>query len=95
MADKVLCPKCHSDQITANKKGANVKNAVIGGLLLGPFGLAFGALGRNKVMITCLACGYTWPAGHPVQGVDPEPPAETKSDEGPPRPRNLAELHQQ
>ena len=61
----VLCPKCQSDQITANKQGANVKRAVIGAVLLGPFGLAFGAKDRNKVVITCLACGNTWPAGQP------------------------------
>jgi ribosomal protein S27E len=61
----VLCPKCQSDQITANRKGVNVKRAVVGGLLLGPFGLAFGAKDRNKVMVTCLACGHTWTAGEP------------------------------
>ena len=29
------CPKCQSDQIAANRKGVNVKRAVVGGLLLG------------------------------------------------------------
>jgi ribosomal protein S27E len=59
----VTCPRCGSDQITANKQGANVKNAVIGAVLLGPLGLAFGAAGRNKMIVTCLACGNSWQAG--------------------------------
>jgi ribosomal protein S27E len=62
----VTCPKCQSDQIAANKKGVNVKRAVVGALLIGPFGLAAGAKDRNKVVVTCLACGHEWPAGQPV-----------------------------
>ena len=61
----VVCPRCGSDQLAANKRGWNVSKAVVGGLLLGPFGLALGAKDRNAVLVTCLACGNTWRAGHP------------------------------
>jgi ribosomal protein S27E len=67
----ISCPLCGSNQITANKQGWNVKRSVVGGVLLGPLGLAFGARDRNRVMVTCLACGNTWPAGVPNPPVSP------------------------
>ncbi|EPY2274500.1 hypothetical protein ACXAUS_003399 [Clostridium sporogenes] len=54
--DVVCCPKCGSTQITANKKGFSVGKAV----LLGGIG---GFIGKNKIEITCLKCGYSWKAG--------------------------------
>ncbi|ENJ9653541.1 hypothetical protein AB2T14_001149 [Clostridium botulinum] len=54
--DVVRCPKCGSTQITANKKGFSVGKAV----LLGGIG---GFIGKNKIEITCLRCGYSWKAG--------------------------------
>lgn len=59
----VCCPKCKSDQITANKKGFGLGKAAAGGLLLGPVGLLGGLVGSRKVTITCLACGNSWQAG--------------------------------
>ncbi|WP_053071130.1 hypothetical protein [Clostridium botulinum] len=53
---EVYCPKCLSTQITANKKGFSVKKAV----LLGGVG---GFIGKNKIEITCLKCGYKWKPG--------------------------------
>ncbi|OLY92511.1 hypothetical protein SAMN05444008_102367 [Cnuella takakiae] len=61
---EVKCPKCGSNQISANKKGFSAGKAVAGAVLAGPVGLAAGAIGKNKVDITCLACGNTW---NPVQ----------------------------
>lgn len=63
MSDEIKCPKCGSTQLTANKKGFGLGKAAAGGLLLGPLGLAGGLLGSNKVMITCLKCGYKFKPG--------------------------------
>lgn len=63
MSDKIACPKCGSDQITANKKGYSVGKAAAGVILTGGIGLIAGAHGSGKVKITCLACGETWKPG--------------------------------
>lgn len=64
MADtKLLCPKCGSDQLTANKKGFSGKKAVAGELLVGPMGLLAGTIGSNKIKITCLSCGNVFKPG--------------------------------
>jgi len=60
---EVRCPKCGSNQLTANKKGFSGKKAVVGGLLTGGVGLLAGTLGSNKVKITCLACGKEFKPG--------------------------------
>jgi predicted nucleic-acid-binding Zn-ribbon protein len=57
MNAKIKCPKCNSEQITANKKGFSGGKAVAGAIVAGPLGLAAGTLGSNKVKITCLNCG--------------------------------------
>ncbi|ABK60959.1 hypothetical protein [Clostridium novyi] len=54
--DVVCCPKCGSTQITANKRGFSIGKA----LLLGGVG---GFIGKDKIEITCLKCGYRWKAG--------------------------------
>jgi hypothetical protein len=59
----ITCPKCGSSQIAAGKKGFGAGKAAVGGLLLGPIGLLGGAIGKNKVRITCLKCGHSWKAG--------------------------------
>lgn len=56
----VACPKCRSQQVTANKAGFGVGKAVVGGLLLGPLGLAAGAHGSGKITVSCMACGHQW-----------------------------------
>lgn len=60
---EILCPKCGSDQITANKKGFSGKKAVAGAVLTGGVGLLAGTLGSNKVKITCLSCGCEFKPG--------------------------------
>lgn len=60
---EVLCPKCGSDQVTANKKGFSGKKAVAGAILTGGVGLLAGTLGSNKVKITCLSCGHEFKPG--------------------------------
>jgi 1-pyrroline-5-carboxylate dehydrogenase len=62
MSNEVVCPKCGSNQISANKKGFSGKKAIIGGLLV-PFGLLAGTIGSNKIIITCLSCGHQFGPG--------------------------------
>lgn len=60
---KVTCPKCGSDQLSANKKGFSGGKAVAGAILTGGIGLLAGTIGSSKVVCTCLACGNTFRAG--------------------------------
>lgn len=62
--EQIVCPKCHSDQISANQKGFNNKSAALG-LLTGSAmqGVAYGMVGSNKVQITCLKCGNVFEPG--------------------------------
>lgn len=60
---EIRCPKCNSNQLSANKKGFSGKNAVIGGLLTGGIGVLAGTIGSNTVKITCLACGKEFKPG--------------------------------
>lgn len=60
---RVICQACGSDQITANTKGIGVRNALVGGFLLGGVGLLAGFAGRRKIIITCMNCGHHWGAG--------------------------------
>lgn len=61
--EPVKCPKCGSTQISADKKGYSVGKAVVGKALVGNVGLAAGAHGSDKVIVTCLKCGHQWKAG--------------------------------
>lgn len=60
--EEVKCPKCGSNQITANKKGFSTGRAIAGGLLTGNIWVAAaaGGVGMNEIQITCLSCGHTW-----------------------------------
>lgn len=60
----IQCPKCGSTQVTAQKKGFSTGKALVGGVALGVVGLAAGAIGSGKVMVTCLRCGHSWAPGH-------------------------------
>ena len=59
----IRCPKCHSSQVAANKKGFGLKGAAWGAVLLGPVGLIGGMLGSGKIKITCLKCGNVFQPG--------------------------------
>jgi hypothetical protein len=67
---EILCPKCSSNQVTANKKGFSGKKAVAGALLAGGVGILAGTIGSNKVKITCLACGHIFNPGEDKQSVE-------------------------
>ena len=60
---RVCCPKCRTEEISANKKGFGLGKAAAGGLLFGIPGLLGGLIGSNKVLVTCLRCGHKWKPG--------------------------------
>jgi len=62
-SNNIVCPKCGSNQLTADKKGFSGGKAVAGAVLLGPVGLLAGTHGSSNVNITCLACGHTFKPG--------------------------------
>ncbi|MFY4777027.1 TerD family protein [Metabacillus sp. RGM 3146] len=53
---QVSCPRCHSTNLNAGKKGFGIGKAAVGGLLLGPVGLLGGFVGGNKVQFKCGQC---------------------------------------
>lgn len=55
----VRCPKCGSDQISANQQGYGWVKGLIGGAVA-PRGLLAGFIGSRKVIVTCLNCGKQW-----------------------------------
>ncbi|SHK37895.1 hypothetical protein SAMN02745248_02403 [Hathewaya proteolytica DSM 3090] len=61
--DKIHCPKCGSTQITANKKGFSLGKGILGAAITPGLGLVTGAMGKNKIEVTCLKCGHKWKAG--------------------------------
>lgn len=56
----ISCPKCGSTQITSNKKGFNIGQALVGGLVTGGVGLIAGLWGSNEIRLNCLRCGNRW-----------------------------------
>lgn len=60
MEEKVKCPKCGSEQITALKKGFSGGKAAVGAVLTGGIGLLAGYHGSGKIEIACLVCGHKW-----------------------------------
>ncbi|MFH7011536.1 hypothetical protein ACHRV5_06650 [Flavobacterium sp. FlaQc-52] len=58
--DGLICPKCRSNQVYADKKGFSGKKACCGAILAGPFGLLCGTHKSNKVRLTCLNCKHSW-----------------------------------
>lgn len=56
------CPKCRIGYLRSvgeRTGGFSGGKAALGAVLLGPIGLAAGALGKKKVMYQCQKCGYT------------------------------------
>lgn len=56
------CPKCHMGYLKAvgeRKGGFSGGKALAGAVLVGPVGLAAGALGKKRITYCCNRCGYT------------------------------------
>lgn len=51
------CPICGSTSLQAGTKGVSVGKSIAGALLIGPLGLAAGAIGMNDTKIICMNCG--------------------------------------
>jgi len=77
--------------LTTNREGFNALKAtaggVAGGILLGPLGTVAGAAlagtaNKNKIWLTCLACGNEFRAGEAVVSETSEPRnAEPEADD--------------
>lgn len=61
--DEIRCPKCNSNQISAQNKGYGLGKAAVGAVVLGPVGLLGGLVGSKKTVIVCLKCGHRWSPG--------------------------------
>ena len=62
--DKIpFCPKCHSTNLTAQKKGFGLLKGAVGVATLGGFGVTAAGIGKNKIILTCLNCGYQFKPG--------------------------------
>ncbi len=56
------CPKCfwgHMQPVGERTGGFSGGKAAVGAVLLGPLGLAAGALGKKRKTYCCDKCGYT------------------------------------
>ena len=60
MSEPIKCPKCNSDQLSANKHGYSLKKGIGGAVITGGIGLLAGMHGANRVEITCLKCGHVF-----------------------------------
>jgi len=58
----MACPRCHSNQVTAGKKGFGIGKALVGGVLLGPVGILAGFIGSKNMEFVCLSCKERWSA---------------------------------
>lgn len=58
--DFIRCPRCGSmlKAVSERTGGFSGGKAILGGVLLGPLGIAAGALGKKKTTYQCGSCGY-------------------------------------
>lgn len=72
MKETIICPNCHSDQLSANQKGFNNNQAALGLLTGGVLhSMAYGMMDSGKVQITCLKCGNKFiPGAGAIKKVD-------------------------
>lgn len=59
---RIGCPKCGSESISVGKKGFSVGQAAVGGIAVGPVGLAAGMIGSKDTELVCLSCNNRWKA---------------------------------
>ena len=62
--EEVVCPKCHSNQVSSNQKGFSSGNAIAGNMIGGAvLGVGMGMMGSNQIVVNCLKCGNQFKAG--------------------------------
>lgn len=62
--DKIpFCPRCHSTNLTAQKKGFGLLKGAVGVATFGGLGVTAAGIGKNKIILTCLNCGYQFKPG--------------------------------
>jgi predicted nucleic-acid-binding Zn-ribbon protein len=83
MENELKCPKCQSTQLSANKKGFSAGKAAAGAILTGGIGLAAGAIGSNKILITCLNCGHEFKPGGDAVNVQKKKQQEAEMAKNP------------
>lgn len=54
------CPKCVFSSLTARKEGFNFFQGALGAAFGRDSAMIADGIGANKVIITCLLCGYPW-----------------------------------
>lgn len=63
MRAPISCPHCGETEgwklIDTTNKGVSGGKALLGGILLGPIGLAAGALGKKKSLYLCTKCNFS------------------------------------
>lgn len=69
----LCCPKCHSKELHAERKGFSGGKALAGVMLTGGIGLLAGTIGSDNVQITCLKCGNRFKAGEALSSSDLQP----------------------
>jgi hypothetical protein len=66
----ITCGVCGSEDVTSQAEGLNVTKGIVGDLLVGPkFGLFLAGRNKNRIILTCLACGDTWRPGEQIKPV--------------------------
>lgn len=58
MENQIDCPKCLSTQIAMHKKGFSLGKAAAGVIVTGGIGALAGTIGSNKMLNTCMKCGF-------------------------------------
>ena len=65
---EILCPKCGSDNVHADRKGFSTGKAIAGTIVGNPvIGAIAGTHGSSKIILTCLDCGRQFKPGEQMQ----------------------------
>lgn len=57
---QLACPKCGCTTLSMQKKGFGLLKGAAGVAVAGPVGAVAAGIGKNKVKVTCVHCGYRW-----------------------------------
>lgn len=57
---QLACPKCGCTTLSTQKKGFGLAKGAAGVLMFGAPGILAAGIGKNKVIVKCVHCGYKW-----------------------------------